>query len=528
MSESLPITVLPTLLLRDAVALTIANPGSSHSWHRLKDRYLSVDDAAFKKGLIDDLLVRTPADGEAGFLRATWLASMLHGETYLAEAGRILQNITPFAPDRLVAFMSLAWSRILSRAKCAAAFSQAVHDTLLPQLLQSLGQYLAQQITLRPQARKIASVKKIALVTPVLSSYPHAPTLIVLHHARLLIDQGIEVALFSCREFVVPDMMHFLGARESTMMDAFDAVQWSAQCPPGLKIYQGNEQFSVMARWGDMLHHIAGFDPDLVLSVGFYSPLVAPLFEVRPVVGLNVHCVAPLDPVDVWLCAAQEDAGQAHAPGGYHLPDRFGWYHPYRIRRKPPIQAISRQTLGLSEAALVLISVGYRLETEIDGAWAARMVELLKAQPNVTWLLVGGTGTRPPALAQVSALQVLVLSAHGDIPAVLQCCDIYVNPPRMGGGFSVAEAMAEGLPVVTHDNSDGGRKVGSAGVCNDAAYFSKLALFIANPDLRQQQGAAMRTLFSATLDLDQSGPGLLSACDLALQRFLQRTTPVIS
>ncbi len=514
---------LNTLLLRDATAQTIASPGASHCWHRLKDCYLQVSDDLIKKALVEDLLAQTPNDGTAGFLRATWLASMLHDDAYLAEAGRTLQNIVPFDPDRLTAFLVFAWSCILSHAHDRAAFAQAVRDASFPEILHKLGQHLALQTTARPPARKIERVQKIAIVTPYLSDYPHAPTAMVLHQARILIEQGVQVALFSCLDLAVPGMAQFLGARESTTMAAFDAAQWGAQCPPGIAIHQGVERFSVMARWTDMLTHIAVFDPDLVLSVGFYSPLVVPLFEARPVLGLNIHSVAPLDPVDVWLCAGQEDAGKTHAEWGSHLPDSIGWHHPYRIRRKQPVAALSRQELGLPDAALVLISVGYRLEAEINGAWAARMMALLKDNPNVNWLLVGGAGTMPPALAQAPAAQVRALRAHGDIPAVLQCCDIYVNPPRMGGGFSVAEAMAEGLPVVTYDDSDGGRKVGNGGAGNEAAYFAKLVGLIASADLRQQEGAAMRALFFTTLDLDKSGPGLLAACNLALQRFMLRT-----
>ncbi len=519
---------LGTLLLRDAVAQTIASPGASHCWHRLKDCYLQVDDEFVKKALVEDLLEHTPGDGAAGFLRATWLVSMLRDDAYLAEAGRIVQNIVPYDPDRMSAFLVFAWSRTLSHANDRGVFAQAVRDAFFPEILQKLGQHLSRLATARLPSRKIERLQKIAIVTPYLSNYPHAPTAMVLHQARILIEKGVQVALFSCLDFAVPGMAHLLGAGEATTMAAFDAAQWGGQCPPGIAIYQSVERFSVMARWTDMLTHIAVFDPDLVLSVGFYSPLVAPLFEARPVLALNIHSVAPLDPVDVWLCATQEDAGKTHDEWGSQLPDSIGWHHPYRIRRKQPVAALSRQELGLPDAALVLISVGYRLEAEINGAWAARMMALLKDHPNVTWLLVGGAGTMPPALAQAPASQVRALHAHGDIPAVLQCCDIYVNPPRMGGGFSVAEAMAEGLPVVTHAGSDGGGKVGNAGAGNDADYFSKLAALLASADLRQQEGAAMRALFSATLDLDQSGPGLLAACDLALERFTQRTTSVTS
>jgi len=518
---------LNIMLLRDAAAQTIANPGASHCWHRLKDYYLQTDNESIKKELIEHLILKTPDESSAGFLRSTWLASMLNDDTHLAEAARILMNIVPFDPDRQVAFLSYAWARILSHANTRTVFVQAIRDAFFPEILHKLGQHLTQQTAARPLARNVERIRKIAIIIPYLSAYPHAPTAMALHQARILMEQNIEVALFSCLDLAVPGMTHLLGAGESTTMGVFDSAKWGSQCVPGMAVYQGLEYFSVMTRWTDMLSHISSFDPDLVMSVGFYSPIIAPLFEARPVLGLNIHSVAPLDPCDVWLCASQEDAGKAHATWGSRLTNSIGWHHPYRIKRKPSTSALSRQDLALPEAALVLISIGYRLEKEITGAWATRMIDLLKSNPRVIWLLVGGQGKTPPALEQAPAQQIRVLCEHGDMPAVLQCCDIYVNPPRMGGGFSAAEAMAEKLPIVTYADSDGGCKVSSSAAGNETEYFSRLAALIASKDMRKQEGAAMQTLFSNTLDLDKSGPSLLAACDLALQRFTQRTRPVI-
>lgn len=526
-------TAMKTLMLRDAAAQVVASPGASHCWHRLANLHIQAGGDDAKQALIQELLAHTPAYGIAGFLRATWLASMTGDDAHLAQAGRIVLRIDPFDPDRIAAFMFLAWTRILHHAHDRAAFAQAVRAACLPQLLHRQGRHLIRHGGARVPLRKIERVRKVALVTPCMSGYPHAPTAMVLDQARILLEQGVQVALFCCRDLAAPGMLHFLGAGEINSMAPFDGAQWAAHAPPSLALQQSAECFSMLARWTDMLEHIAAFDPDLVLSVGFYSPLVAALFETRPVLGLNIHSVAPLDPVDVWLCASPDDAGKesaewGHDGHGHGHGHGLGWHHPYRVRRRQAASALARQELGLPDAALVLVSVGYRLDTEIGGAWAAAMLELLRVDANIHWLLIGGTGLMPLTLAHAPAGQVRAISARRDIGAVLQCCDIYINPPRMGGGFSVAEAMAEGLPVMTHADSDGGRKVGDAGVADDAAYFAKLARLIASADLRRQEGAALRTLFSETLDLDQSGPSLMTACELALQRFTARTTPASS
>lgn len=41
-----------------------------------------------------------------------------------------------------------------------------------------------------------------------------------------------------------------------------------------------------------------------------------------------------------------------------------------------------------------------------------------------------------------------------DALAVIECCDLYVNPKRSGGGSSASEALYKGIPVVTLPNGD--------------------------------------------------------------------------
>lgn len=104
----------------------------------------------------------------------------------------------------------------------------------------------------------------------------------------------------------------------------------------------------------------------------------------------------------------------------------------------------------------------------------------------------------------------------------MRCTDIYVNPDRLGGGFSIAEAMAEGLPVVALSDSDGGDKLGPAAALNLEDFFVKLHILVADVVARRQMGHAMKARFSQTLDLNQSGPSLILACVLTQERYQQR------
>jgi hypothetical protein len=292
--------------------------------------------------------------------------------------------------------------------------------------------------------------------------------------------------------------------------------------PEEVPLTLSDERYSLGCRWKDMLTSISTFDPDMVLFVGLNSPLLTALYETRPVLGLCVHSVPPVAPVDVWLTAGKPLADRLSTVWKPYFPDAWGHYHPYRVWLKPINTPVSREDVELKEQDLVLVTAGARLELEIHGEWAAHMANLLMQHPTAVWLLVGGTGCLPPALANIAAAQRRILSHHEDLRSVFRCCDIYVNPSRIGGGFSVAEAMAEGLPVVAFSDSDGGNKLSDYVVANTEDYFARLQSLIADRALRKQTGTAMRALFCNTLDLEQSGPSLLAACNLALERYKLR------
>ncbi|HEX3076748.1 MAG TPA: glycosyltransferase, partial [Lachnospiraceae bacterium] len=54
-----------------------------------------------------------------------------------------------------------------------------------------------------------------------------------------------------------------------------------------------------------------------------------------------------------------------------------------------------------------------------------------------------------------------------DMLALNSICDLYVNPHRMGGGFSIIEAFHEGVPGVTMDYGDVATAAGEGFCVND-------------------------------------------------------------
>ena len=276
-----------------------------------------------------------------------------------------------------------------------------------------------------------------------------------------------------------------------------------------------------------MAEFVATFDPDVILFVGLFSPLTAPLFTHRPMVAMSVQSGPPIAPADVILSADDDLAGRTLRPWGPALPPTYAHPHPFRLSAKPAASGVRRADLAIAESAVVLIMVGYRLGYEIKDDFAEQLRALMARRANVVLMLVGAPEL-PAGLQGAPADQLRVLAARNDIGDLLACSDIFVNPPRPGGGFSVAEAMAAGLAIVSLADGDGGDKVGPLAAADDQTYWARLETYIDDPSARQRDGERLRARFAARLDIARSGPSLMAACAEAVVRFNARRTPPIA
>lgn len=115
---------------------------------------------------------------------------------------------------------------------------------------------------------------------------------------------------------------------------------------------------------------------------------------------------------------------------------------------KPQESKISREELGIPQESFVLVTVGGRLYDEV----LDEFLEILNSvwEDDFFILFLGrfeGASQRLERFPKIkNASKVGMVE---DILAVMENCDLYINPIRRGGGTSCVEAMYKGIPVVT-------------------------------------------------------------------------------
>lgn len=155
-------------------------------------------------------------------------------------------------------------------------------------------------------------------------------------------------------------------------------------------------------------------------------------------------------------------------PSDYELMQILG-LKPENIKKsmftfvfKEQTHHFTREEIGLPRRAYILLVTGWRLKDEAEDEFLKMLESAVCREQQIEVVFMGLFQDYGQVL---SAYPKLKEKAHyfecqEDALAVTECCDLYVNPRRKGGGSSAAEALYMGLPVVTLSMGDAAEAAG--------------------------------------------------------------------
>jgi len=498
----------------DAFESVKRSPNSSLLWQHLSTRTQELEGEA-RATLVHEIVVYPFESRDSQWLRCSALAYLTRDPVWFSRQAALVDEAT--IPDAVMTLLGLSWHSALVRTSDRAAFVQLMRDVDAPRLQRLLATGMSGQ---EPVPRgDPGSQLRVAIYTPQVANSRHGGTTFTLNIMSVLAHEGADLRTFTAQETSVPTIDSYYGGGESLTAAPIEAKSLTINAAGNFQLILPNTEFSLRSRFDQILQAINAYAPDVVVFVGFMSPLVFRLYPHYPVVGLSVHALPPMAPVDVWLSADPQCSALCWP--GVPVPQAFPF--PFRFWPTGQAKQVDRATLDLPAIATVLVTAGFRLDTEITPPWSEQMRGFMDEHVEVHWLLVG--------VAEELSLEALPthprihrVPPQSTLEAWLAMCDIYVNPPRIGGGGALAMAMEQGLPVLTFANSDGGDKVGAYAVGANEEYFAKLETWVTTPAVRKQAGDALKKLFHERLDFsgEQSAAGLRQACQNAIESFNQR------
>lgn len=187
---------------------------------------------------------------------------------------------------------------------------------------------------------------------------------------------------------------------------------------------------------------------------------------------------------------------------------------PFTFQLKKRKQMYTRSMLRIPENRFALVVVGMRLDAdvtdeflksirrEIDkGCYLVFIGKYDKYQMNCqkyTWLLENSTN----------------LGVIDDVAGVLQALDLYINPFRLGGGYSLAEAFDAGIPAVSIDYGDVATAAGSDFCVKDYGQMNEtIDKYRTEPEFYQKMVKKAKRRLA---ELTDEGDAFLQGLEIAL------------
>lgn len=248
----------------------------------------------------------------------------------------------------------------------------------------------------------------------------------------------------------------------------------------------------------DARDRILALKPDLVLSFGTLCPVSDLCRDLLDVVSIPYGSYLPLTE-PTWLALPRPLSPHetpALAVGGL-TPERVIRIE-YSYAPPPVVTVRDKAALGLGHDTILTLIIGLRLAREVTPDFAAALDAAVQAEPRLFFLFVGTMDNYADLVAPHPAL-VARSRAHGhepDVMGLLAAADLYINPPRGGGGTSAAYALSCGIPAYTLNQGDVGVVSGPTFHLSSYADFAPAAArYTDDPDLRRDLQEKARTRF---------------------------------
>jgi len=354
-------------------------------------------------------------------------------------------------------------------------------------LEQAIGRIAAATIPVRhdvPSSRP--GLRRLVLHSSGIHGFSHAPTRVVFSMVEGLLrsDPSLEVLIVS-EDCVFPspeeDVVQAPRRPVPSLLNESDHHGWLRErgFADRVSIHYARTSESRAARTQRLLEAVDAFLPEVIVGYGTDMSIArVALFERYPYVAISSGGQPRSGRAHVYVPSLPVDEISRAWPAGLSRP---GALRPLRlhVETAEPERDWVEADLGVGQDAVLLVTVGNRLQFELTDDFLSGMFELLRGDRRLHWILVGDD-VRDLLAAWHGEEVMSRVRLHGfekDLAGLLAVCDVYVNPFRNGGGVSVYMALKAGLAVLARGDSIDARSwVGDADEAWDAeGYWKRLA-----------------------------------------------------
>lgn len=306
---------------------------------------------------------------------------------------------------------------------------------------------------------------RILIVTEQILSEYHAPTRVVENFAYVLQEHlGYEVRILVLPSNMEVPTWQWLDAKHSGASKEFGSqmMQFGYR-DTKLSVMQINMSGRDAEEYRSAFACMHEWNPLFVWGMGISNPVADLLktFTSLAVMDMSTGCPVSEADVIVRLERRPDETESVYAAAMTEDQKQFFMDEKIPVIVEKAESAIPRAELGLPEERFLIAVVGNRLEEEIDASFVEVMKAVLEEAPEAAFVFIGEAESVKEHFREAGwSNRVFYPGYQESLMEVYNSLDLYVNPRRMGGGFSGTMALIAGLPVVTLPDCDVAYNVG--------------------------------------------------------------------
>jgi glycosyltransferase involved in cell wall biosynthesis len=298
----------------------------------------------------------------------------------------------------------------------------------------------------------------------------HGPTKTTLDRARILKSRlGMNVIIVNTAELYGGEPVELFHCLDGSYISAYkdlEMIEYEGEHFPYIQFDKNMPNVSDAQEFIDFLK---AHKPSYIVNIGGESLLADACAELVPVLNINtVPSGIARTEATMQVSGRKITPQDAELLRYVHKSEEDVMLGRFTSSLKKQEHQYTRQELGILEDGFVLAVVGARLTQEmtpefiqmLDNVFVKAESQNQKPHDNAVTkiqVVIIGKMDHYEAVCQQDAIfrcHSVNLGLQDDVLAVLEQCDVYVNPDRTGGGTSVIEAMYKGLPAVTLRRGD--------------------------------------------------------------------------
>lgn len=345
-------------------------------------------------------------------------------------------------------YYSILYKCFENNVQVPYSLKRNLHRKLLYQLEEEIGQ------TIKIPYKERVDNRILLLTDQLLPSGNHAPTAMVLNQVKLLQDLGYDVAIcvltenYDMKNICIWDYYLDMQYRAKSLEEKYNGFWEVADIGERkLSIFQAEICLNnVKETIQPVFDWILEWKPEFAWYIGGESVLGDLVRNVVPVVGQTCNKGFLCSEVPLLLRWGL-DAGEMEEKD--YIERNGQKYIEYMSEMAVAIPEFKyhRSDFGFSEKDFIIAIVGTRLESEITEDFLELMKEIQEEIPNITYMIIGDWGNNRKGINR--GLRVQKLGYRMDYEEVICIADIFLNPPRQGGGYAAVGALYGNVPVVT-------------------------------------------------------------------------------